>query len=139
MLGGNRVGGNWSTISGNWSAIGGNWGTISSNWGSVGGLGDHWGSDNSWDSSDHTVDRGGGWGLEWVNTGLVGGNGSTEAKSIGNVVHSSDSAIGITETVRTDLHTWTALFLSESAASGVVFVVAKGVVAKALEVEEKFQ
>lgn len=59
-------------------------------------------------------------------------------KSISDIVHHAHSAIGIPETVRTDLHAWTALLLAEGAASGVVFVVAKGVVAIALRDKTPF-
>ena len=129
MLGGNRVGSEWGG-NGHW---GGEWGSVG-HWGSIGGLGNKWsGSDHSWDSSDGTVDGGSGWGLVGIDAWLVGGDGGTEAKSISHVVHSSDTTIGITETIGTNLHTWTALLLSEGAASGVVFIVTESVVAKTLK------
>ena len=135
MVDGGRVGGEWSSCNiglGNWGSVSwaiGEWGG-GNHWSSV--LGQNWSSNNGWNGSNGTVDGGGSWGLVWVNTGLVGGDGGTESEGIGDVVHSSDSAIGITETVGTNLHTWTALLLSEGAASGVVFVVTEGVVAKTL-------
>ena len=134
-----RVGGSdWGGV-GDWGSIGSDWGGVGSDWGGVGGLGDNWGSigGNSWDDWSETVDGGGGGWLRGIGAGLVGGDGGSVTESISDVVDSSDSAVSIAETVRAGHHTWTALFLSEGATGGVVFVVGEGVVAVTLQRKEQ--
>jgi len=120
---------NWSG-NGHWGGVGSDsWG--SQKWGGVG-LGDHWSSDGNWSGEDWAGDGSGGWGLGGINAWLVGRDGGSVSEGIGNVVHSSHSAIGISETIGTNLHSWTSLFLSEGTTGSVVFVVAEGVVAQTI-------
>lgn len=125
----------------NWSSISANWSSISSNGSSIGGHGSDGGSiGGNWGGMHKrcgTVEGGGGSRLSGVHTGLVGGDGGTVSKSIGNIVHSSHTSIGITQTVGADLHAWSALLLSEGAASCVVFVVTESIVTQTLETKRE--
>jgi len=123
---------NWS-VDGSGGVVGwggkvGNWGCWGcDDWGGIVG----WGCGQDWSMGDcewGLVDEGGSWVL-WLNTGLVGLDVHSESSGIGNVVDNSETTIGISESVASDLAAVSgSRFSSEGTSGGVVLVVSESVV-----------
>ena len=93
---------------------------------------DNWSDGGSDDCG--LVDGDGSWVL-WLDSGFVGLDVGSVSKGISDVVDSSDSAIGISQTVGSNnLAKSVSSFTSEGTTSGMVFIVTEGVVSNVLSV-----
>ena len=91
---------------------------------------DNWSDGGSDDCG--LVDGDGSWVL-WLDSGFVGLDVGSVSKGISDVVDSSDSAIGISESIGTNnLSKSVSSFSSEGTTGSVVFVVSESVVAQVL-------
>jgi len=77
---------------------------------------------------DSLVDEGCGWVL-WLNSWLVGLNGSSETSCVRNVVHDACSSIDVAQSVASGLTSQASSLASETSTAGVVLIVSEGVVA----------
>lgn len=92
-----------------------------------------WSSFNNWSDKSRLVDKSGCWVLRF-DSRFVGLDVSSESESIGDVVDNSESAISISQTIRTNLNSMgIARLTSESSSCRVVFVVSKSIVSEVLE------